>query len=51
MLMEDRITNESNSASGVVVIARTAENICSTGEVYAVNGGQPLNSKPVRDGY
>lgn len=46
--MEDRITHESISASGVVVIARAAENICSTGEVYVVNEWQPLNSNPVR---
>jgi hypothetical protein len=47
--MEDRITHESIGASGVVVIARTAEDIWSTGEVYVVNEVATLNSNPVRD--
>jgi hypothetical protein len=51
MLVEDRITYESISASGVVVVARTAENIWSTGEVYVVNDWQSLNNSPVRDRY
>jgi hypothetical protein len=37
--------------AGVVVIARTREDIRSTREVYVANGWQPLNSRPVRDRY
>jgi hypothetical protein len=46
--MEDKVTKEFIDASGVVVIARTAEDIESTGEVYVVNSRQLLNNELVR---